>query len=338
MGRGEALVELDLDQGGGSMKTATSIVDQQLRSVIAIPLYSRVRETGQAGQPVGLLYLDSRRPAAFEGLGRRVLDALAIEAASVIDNARMVTRERERREMEQDLEIARHIQERLLPRELGRYGEFEVSGCNRPCHAVGGDYFDVVQSGPDRIAFVIADVVGKGLSAALLTAMLQGGFAGITLTPEPGRLVEHLNRYVWGRSEPNRYATAFIGVLDAEGQMDYINAGHLPALLVAPNGIAKRLESGSHPVGMFADTVFHPGRVALSRGETLVLFTDGVTEATSREGEEFGLTRLTRLVESVSDRPVAAIQTAILEAVEEFTAGREAEDDLTVLIVRYGRA
>lgn len=336
-----AFIELDLDLAGDAVRTAASIVSQRLRSVIAVPLYSRVDRTGGAdaggrkGGLLGLLYLDSQHPAAFRGLGRRVLDALSLEAASVLDNARMVGRERERRRMERDLAIARDIQQKLLPRTFRSYGFLEITGTNDSCQSVGGDYFDVVEIEPGRVAFVVADVTGKGLPAALLTAMLQGGFSGISLTNDPARLVNHLNRYVWNRSEANRFATAVVGIVDRTGTLDYINAGHLPALLFPSRGERTRIESGACPIGVFPSTVFTPGRLILETGDTLVLFTDGLTEARSPSGEEFGIQRLTEVIDGCRSAPVGEIQSTIMAAVSEFTGGQEPDDDRTLLIIRY---
>jgi phosphoserine phosphatase RsbU/P len=337
LSEGQAFIELDLDQAGDAVRTAASVVGQRLRSIIAIPLYSRIRATeGESRGPLlGCLYLDSRQPSAFRGLGRRVLDALALEAAAVIDNARMVARERERRQMEQDLAIARGIQQRLLPKQFRRYRAFEIQGANLPCYSVGGDYFDVVEPEPGRIAFVVADVTGKGLPAALLTAMLQGGFAGITLTPDLARLVTHVNRYVWGRSEANRFATAFVGLLGGDGTLDYINAGHLPGLLVRNSGETQRLESGSFPIGVFPDTGFTASRIRLEPGELLAVFTDGLTEAANPAHEEFGMNRLIATLRKHKDTPVTGLPEAVLAEVATFTGGAAPDDDLTLLVVRY---
>jgi serine phosphatase RsbU (regulator of sigma subunit)/pSer/pThr/pTyr-binding forkhead associated (FHA) protein len=333
----QAFIELDLDRAGDALRQAASIVSQRLRSVIAIPLYSPSRTARAGGGALlGLLYLDSRQGAAFRGLGRRVLDALATEAASVIDNARMVAGDRERRQMEQDLEIARGIQQKLLPKEFCRRGAFEVTGINQSCHSVGGDYFDLVDLDRGRLAFVIADVTGKGLPAALLGAILQGGFAGVMLTPDLARLVTHLNRYVWARSEPNRFATAFVGISGSSGHLDYINAGHLPALLIRGAGReVRRLESSGFPIGVFADTVFTATRLTLEPDDTLALFTDGVTEAVNAGGEEYGMERLVALLRDLADAALGDIQTSILAAIREFSGGQEPDDDRTLLLVRY---
>jgi sigma-B regulation protein RsbU (phosphoserine phosphatase) len=165
--------------------------------------------------------------------------------------------------------------------------------------------------------------------------MLQGGFSGISLTPDLARLVGHLNRYVWGRSEPNRFATAFVGVLDEDGRLEYINAGHLPALLVRASGATIQLASDSLPIGVFPDTTFTSRQMTLAVGDTLVVFTDGVTEATNTADEEFGMARLTSLLAAHANGTVGESQDAVLAAVGRFSEGREQDDDMTLLVVRY---
>src|SRR4029077_168555 len=156
------------------------IVAQRLRAVVVIPLFAMSRANTQEsminikrGDFLGVLYLDSRRTAAFSPLARHILDALAADAASILDNARLVERERERQRLEQEINIARDIQQALLPRDVRDSAYMAVNGCNFPCLSVGGDYFDVFPLSDGRTAFLIADVSGKGLGAALLTTMLQ---------------------------------------------------------------------------------------------------------------------------------------------------------------------
>jgi serine phosphatase RsbU (regulator of sigma subunit) len=337
------LVEQDVHLAAQAVRQAASIVNQQLRSVVAIPLYapSRFRSgdsSASATAPdalLGLLYADSQRPAAFSGLDRQVLDALAIEAASVIDNARMVKRERERRRMEQDLSIAREIQRNLLPKAFRQYAYLEVCGVNESCYSVGGDYFDVVKLEGDRMAFVVADVAGKGLPAALLTAVLQGGFAAITLTPDPKRVITQLNRYVWARSEPNRYATAIIGVISEDGRVECINAGHHSGLVAHAGTVGQVFKSESFPIGMFPDAEFTPSRERLEPGDTLILFSDGLTEAENTDGEEFGMDRLADVLQDHAHLPAKDLSAAILDRIATFSRGCEQTDDMTLLVLRY---
>src|SRR5713226_3734422 len=134
--------------------------------------------------------------AAFSKMDRQILDALAADAASILDNARLVERERERQRLEQEIGIARDIQQALLPRNFRDYPHLSVSGINFPCLSVGGDYFDVFPLSDKRTAFLLADVSGKGLGAALLTTMLQGALSGMSLGSDPGRVFNHVNRFL----------------------------------------------------------------------------------------------------------------------------------------------
>ena len=333
-------IEQDVNLVDDSVRQAQSIVNQQLRSVIAIPLYSMARvhsmdstSVSPGGSLLGLIYLDSRRPAAFSGLDRQILDALAIEAASVIDNARMVELEREWLQMEQDLSIARDIQQRLLPKEFKQFPFLAATGINESCYSVGGDCFDLVDLGDHRAAFVIADVAGKGLAAALLTAMLQGGFAAMSLAPDLTRLVTHFNRYIWSRSEANRYVTVFMGTPSDEGHCEVINAGHHSALLLRDGEIDAPFSPECFPIGMFPDAEFKTSAVTLQAGD--VMLTDGINEAVDVNGEEFGVDRICDVVRADADSSVQDLQTSILEAVRNFSEGTEQADDMTLLLLRY---
>ena len=202
-----SIIEEDVRQAATALREATSIVGQDLRSLIAIPLLSlsRLRSTDATyvaapGDLIGVLYLDSRLPAAFSRLERQILDALSLEVAGVLDNTRLVEKERERKRLDQELAIARDIQQALLPKDFQAFPYFDVTGTNQSCQAVGGDYFDLMEMGPDRSAFVIADVSGKGLGAALVTSMLQGTLCAMTLGQQPSSVFNHVNRFICAHS------------------------------------------------------------------------------------------------------------------------------------------
>ena len=217
----------DVAQADKDLQSAQSVVAQRLRSVVVIPLYAMSRANTdesmvnvKRGQFLGVLYLDSRRPAAFSKLDRQILDALAADAASILDNARLVERERERQRMEQEINIARDIQQALLPRDFREFPHLSVTGINFPCLSVGGDYFDVFPLSDNRTAFLIADVSGKGLGAALLTTMLQGALSAMSLGTDPAIVFNHVNKFLCGHAEIGRYATMFFGILDQDGHLD----------------------------------------------------------------------------------------------------------------------
>jgi len=204
--RQTSVIMKDLNLADRQLQDAESVAEQHLRAVVAIPLYIKPR-TGSAA-PVGVkrgvlgvIYLDSQSPAAFSELDHQILDALAIQAASILDNARLVEQERERLRLTQELNIARDIQQALLPLGLRDFPYLTVTGTNSPCLAVGGDYFDVFQMDDNRTAFLIADVSGKGLGAALLTTMLQGALFGMTVGDNPARVFNLINRFLCEHSE-----------------------------------------------------------------------------------------------------------------------------------------
>ncbi len=336
------VVEADIDNAPSVLKDAKSVVGQELRSVIAIPLMSRTllqvdnsTETGGAGDLLGVLYMDSQIPAAFSSLEREILDALAVEASSVLDKARLVQREQDRRRLDQELNIAREIQQALLPKQFQQYRYFQVTGINRPSLAVGGDYFDLMEIGPGRTALVIADVSGKGLGAALVTAMLQGTFSAMTLGQDPSRVFSHVNRFICSHSEVGRFATLFFGILDETGKIEFINAGHVPPLLAHNGKVESVFRAESFPLGMFPQAEFKPSSHVLQPGDTLILSTDGIMEAANSAGEDFGEDRLREIIEKNPRAPVEDLQAKILAAVEQFTGNAPQADDLTLLIVRY---
>jgi sigma-B regulation protein RsbU (phosphoserine phosphatase) len=337
-----AVITEDLAQADMDLQAAQSIVAQRLRAVVVIPLFAMSRaNTDQSlinikrGDFLGVVYLDSRRPAAFSKLDRQILDALAADAASILDNARLVERERERQRMEQEINIARDMQQALLPRNFHDYPHLSVSGINFPCLSVGGDYFDVFPVGGNRTAFLIADVSGKGLGAALLATLLQGALSGMTLGTDPAQAFNHINRFLCDHAEVGRYATMFFGILDEQGHLEYINAGH-PSPFLIRKGVAEDVfTEGSYPVGLVPEAEYTAVSLTLEPGDTVVLFSDGVTEAMDPGEELFGVPRLRDVLTGHMQTPLDELQRTVLESVENFARGASQADDLTLLLVRY---
>jgi phosphoserine phosphatase RsbU/P len=338
-----AVITEDLAQADIKLQDAMSIVAQRLRAVVAIPLYamSRANSTetdmdSKRGHFLGVVYLDSRRPAAFSKLERQILDALAVEAASILDNARLVEYERQRQRLEQELSIARDIQQALLPRGFRDFPQLAVSGVNVPCLSVGGDYFDVFPMKDERTAFLIADVSGKGLGAALLTTMLQGALSGMSMGADPAGVFNHINTFLCEHAEVGKYATMFFGILGREGDLEYINAGHPSPLLLRGGDLTEPFTEGSFPVGLVPCTDYKTARVTLEAGDTLVLFSDGVTEAADPDEELFGILRLREALAALRhDAPLDHLQKAVFDSVDKFSRGASQADDITLLLVRY---
>lgn len=339
------VVTEDLSVADLNLQGAQSVVALGLRAVVAIPLYAMQRASSvdsahhvKRGQFLGALYLDSRRPTAFSKLDRQILDVLAVEAASILDNARLVERERQRQRLEQELSIARDIQQALLPGAFRDLPHLAVAGINSPCLMVGGDYFDVFPLGDDRTAFLIADVSGKGLGAALLTTMLQGALSGLTIGADPARVFHHINHFLCEHAEVGRYATMFFGIVDCAGHVEFINAGHPSPLLLRHGQIIEPFTEGSCPVGLLRDSTYAAARMELQSGDTLILFSDGVTEAMDPDEEMFGVSRLREALAGQHNAPLDHLQKIVLESVENFTRGANQADDVTLLLVRYRAA
>ena len=331
----------DLNLASLDLKAAESVVAQNLRAVVAIPLYakpcfeSRQNRSSDCGEILGVLYLDSRRIAAFSAIDRQILDALAVQAASILDNARLVARERERQRLEQELTIAREIQQALLPQGLNDFPHLAVTGVHYPCHEVGGDYFDVFRVDEDRVAFLIADVAGKGLGAALLTTMLQGVLSGISMGTEPEKVFQHLNRLLCRHREIERHATLFVGLLDHDGAFEYINAGHPSPLLMRRGQVTELYAEGSLPVGLLPQAECAAGRMQLEPEDTLVLFSDGITEAQNPDRKLFEVDGLRETIAGCHAMPLDEMQRVVLQAVRQFMRGSSQSDDMTLLLVRY---
>ncbi len=292
----------DLHHASGMLQGAQSVIAQRLRSVVAIPLYAMPR---------------------------------ANSAESVV---LLVKHDRERQRVEQELGIARDIQQALLPKGFRDFPHLTVGGMNSPCHAVGGDYFDVFPIDETHTAFLVADVSGKGLGAALVTTMLQGALSGMTIGADPAQVFEHLNGFLCQHAEVGRYATLFFGIVDRDGRLEYLNAGHLSPLLLRRGEVTELFTEGSFPVGLIPEAKYTAAHATLEPGDTLVLFSDGVTEAEDPEEQLYGVTRLKEVVAGQSDASLDHLQQAIVESVETFTQGANQADDLTILLVRYRAA
>ena len=339
----------DLARAEGELQEARSIVAQQLRAVVVIPLYAMAishggsaaaaeasAPIGEGGDFLGVVYLDSRRPAAFSKLDRQILNALAVEAASILDNARLVERELERQLLAQELRMAREIQQAMLPAGLGDCPGLAATGINLPSLTASGDYFDVFHAGAGRTAFLIADVSGKGLGAALLTTMLQGALLGVTAGANASGIFGNVNRFLCRHSEVNRYATVFFGIVDGRsGELEFFNAGHPSPVLLRGGQASQPFTEGSVPVGLLPDAEFPAARAQLERGDTLVLFSDGVTEAMNAEEEMFGAARLCEAVSAQPDAPLEKLQESVLASLKEHTRSAPQRDDITLLLVRY---
>jgi len=317
-----------------------SIVAYDLRTVVCIPLRKmQVQATRDAQTPspgshpiaeaMGVLYVDSRFASRdITGVGQDILHAIATEAASLIENARLVQAEEESRRYQQELSIAASIQQRLMQVKLPEVPFARLRGKNLSCKEIGGDFFDAVNT-KEGLAVVLADVSGKGVSAALLASTLQGMMyshlsAGMPLLD----VVSAVNRFFAEKMAGEKYATVLIARLRRDGELEYINCGHVPPLLVCGNEVI-RPPHGNVPVGLLPDATFESATCQMKSGDRFILVTDGVTEAENAQGEFFDDSRL----EAAAAR--CTNLEGIFAAVSEFCSGNPLSDDCTVVELCY---
>lgn len=309
-----------------------SIVAYDLRTVICIPLRKLQVQTRGRGiadpaptdEAMGALYVDSRFASRdISKVSGGILHVVATEAASLIENARLVQAEEESRRYQQELAIAASIQQRLMAVTIPEVPFARMAGKNLSCKEIGGDFFDAVNT-EDGLAIILADVAGKGVSAALLASTLQGMVYSQLVARTPlTDIVASANRFLTSKRIGEKYATAIIALLRRDGELEYVNCGHVPPLLVC-GGEVIRPSHGNLPVGLLPDAVYESDRYSLHPGDRLVLVTDGVTEAENAEGEFFDNERLEVAAKKGSMQD-------IFGAVSEFCGSTPLSDDCTVV-------
>jgi serine phosphatase RsbU (regulator of sigma subunit) len=330
------------DQQG--VRPELTVAQLELRSVVCLPLI-RLRSGGSEDtraisaieDTVGLIYMDSRlSPADLSSGNRELLQTLAIEASTILENARLMEEERGKLRMEDELKIAREIQQGLQPTSMPQTGWFRAAGSSTPSTQVGGDYFDVRQISPDSWTAVVADVSGKGVSSALLASLLQGTF--LMASGDPAHIeprMARLNEFLLDRTHGEKYATVFYCVLEASGLLSYSNAGHCAPFLLNPDGRIRTLHTTSMPVGMLENAPFQMVQTKLEPHDKLVIYSDGLTEAESANGTFFDTERLRQCLRNHASADATALHAALLQAVDTFTEGGAIRDDITALVIEY---
>jgi serine phosphatase RsbU (regulator of sigma subunit) len=272
-----------------------SIVAYDLRTVICMPLKKpQVQTTRDAATPLetgseamGVLYVDSRFASRdISSVSNDILRAIATEAASLIENARLVQAEEAARRYQQELSIAASIQQRLMAVTIPEVPFAQLRGRNLSCKEIGGDFFDAVNTA-EGLAVVLADVSGKGVSAALLASTLQGMiYSQLAVGTPLVEIVTAVNAFFTHKHIGEKYATLIIARIRKDGELEYVNCGHVPPLLVCKTEVI-RPPHGNLPVGLLAEATYSSDRVSLHTGDRLILVTDGVTEAENARGDFF---------------------------------------------------
>lgn len=284
---------------------------------------------------------------------RDQLGALGVSFNSMTHSVSSLMEEQRRRQrLENELSIAHEVQQQLFPHSLPNLPGIEIEAICRPARVVSGDYYDFIRISPARLAVALADISGKGISAALLMANVQAalrsdvlryrnGHEGGSRSPEPvdtAEIVSHLNLHLFRNTSSERYATLFIGVYDAASrQLHYTNAGHLPPIYICGEG-ARKLETGGMVVGLFNDVPYEQGAVEIEHGALLVAYSDGLIEPENVYGEEFGTERLVQVAMKNRGSSTQDIALAMMKAAEEWSGSPEQADDMTVIVMRFTNA
>ena len=332
------MLSMSFQQSSGA-DPGNSIADLDLRSVVCVPLV-RIRAAPQdvsAPEPetAGLLYMDSRISDRDMAVGNReLLQSLAIEASVIVENARLLEEERGKKKLEEELNIAREIQQGLLPKGLPVTGWLHATGSSVASFQVGGDYFDVIEIDENRWAALVVDVAGKGVSSALVASLLQGAF----LTFADGPIVDkvrRVNRMLCERTAEGKYATIYYCTIDKGGTLQYINAGHCSPILMSRGEKSQYLETTGIPAGLVDDAEFTVENAQLRAGDRVVIYSDGVTDAQDAAGNFFGRRRLRELMEAHPDLSAPELHELIIQTLDSYAEGAIQADDITVLVLQY---
>jgi serine phosphatase RsbU (regulator of sigma subunit) len=349
----DAPVLIELERRGKAWIVETFLSKGTGEPPVLMPLEPEclVPVLGRKSGLIGLLVLGPRlSEEPYSGEDKRLLDAVASQAGITLENIRLAEKMAERMEADRrrahEMEIAREVQTRLFPQKLPAMKTLECTGGCIPAREVGGDYYDFLEHREGRVALVLADVAGKGVSAALLMANLQASLRShyAMAVDDMPYVLTSVNQSFCRNTGEATFATLFFADYDdTSRRLRYANCGHLPPLLLGASGTGQaqalgrcrleRLDATCTVVGLFKGWECEIAEVVLNPGDTLVLYTDGVTEARSAEGEEFGESRLLDTLRSHCDLAVGALLQEVVKAVEQFSGGEQL-DDITLLIAR----
>jgi sigma-B regulation protein RsbU (phosphoserine phosphatase) len=299
------------------------------RSMLCVPIRNREQKT------VGVLQLLNKTTGAFGPRDLEFLNGISDHMAIAMENAKLHMELLEKQRMEQELQLGREIQSRLLPQAPVDVSETQLAALSVPCYEVGGDYYDFIELPDGDIGVVISDVSGKGVSAALIMSSVQAALrVAAPIEDDLAHLVQRLNALIYRSARGRKYATFFYGrYTPSTGHLRFVNAGHNPPIVTAIDG-TRELPSTGKPIGILPDSTYIEMSVELPPGSTLFLYTDGLNEAADPTEEEFGMDRLRALFEREHDSACGEIPHRVIREVTQFERGARATDDKTIVVLR----
>ncbi len=308
--------------------------EESIHSVLSAPLLVK-------SKLIGILTVYNKRSAAREGFSesdQRMLSIIAAQSAQVVENARLHEEEKAYLFMRREVELASAIQKRMLPAKAPDIEGYDVAGLNVTAQEVGGDYFDYIKMSDHRWALCLGDISGKGLPASLLMTNLQAILRGQTYhLTAPGDILKYANMQLYRSTSADKFATLFLAILDtAQHTLTYSSAGHEYPFLLRPDGSHRRLQKGGVPLGMMPGMVFEEETVALTGGDCLLVFSDGVTDVSTVDGEMFGEERLISLLRDAATAQASSEEliASVVEACLRHSGAAALFDDITALALK----
>lgn len=304
--------------------------DVTIRNLICVPMTMKSELRGV------LTIYNKKEGKPFSDDDQRLLAIIATQSAQVVENARLYEKEQTLVRMQEEVRLASTIQFELLPKSAPSIPGYEIVGATIPAQQVGGDYYDFISIDEHHCALCLGDVSGKGLPASLLMANLQATLRGQTLsTNSPKLCLQRSNKLLFESTSPEKFATLFYGILDFQShEMLYSNAGHDNPFLVEPGKETIRLGTGGIPLGMFNDFPFEEARIPIPVGGTLVIYSDGVSEAMNATEDMFGEERIAETITRHAQAPAGELIEQLVGAAKHHAAGHPQTDDITIVVVR----
>ena len=301
-----------------------------VRSLLCVPMKLK-------GRLIGVVNVFNKTGGmGFSPSDQRLLSIIATQSAQVVENARLMEEQKALEILQEELRLAREIQKKLLPKEPPRVAGYGVAGLSEPAKRVGGDYFDFLDLGQDKLGLCVADVSGKGITAALLMSNVQATIRSHgRLAPDVGACVSRSNDMLHASTDSDKFVTMFYGVLDTRThRLEYCNAGHNPPFMLAGNGRPELLETGGPVLGVLPGFPYERGETEFLPGQTLLVYSDGFSEAMNNRFEEFGDDRLRVSAASNAAMPPDELLDALLGEVNVFCGDAPQADDMTIMAVQ----
>ncbi len=313
-----------------------ALPDGPLKERLLASRLSHVLRLVAGGRDLGFFAIGGRASSA--PLSEEDCDfamTLGRQALAALEAVRMHRMRLDKERQDRELELARGIQQGLLPRSEPALHGFQVAARSESCFEVGGDYYDFIPLEDGRLSLVVADVSGKGTPASLLMASVHASLQALAGSVAPAALMSRLNHFLYLNTQPNKYVTLFYAELDpARRRLAYVNAGHVPPFLLASSGSRQRLEVGGPALGLLEAAAFEEGGQQIGSGDVVAVVTDGATEALSPEDQEFGDQRVYEALGSSAVGSAQDVLDGMFAGVHRWTGARGCTDDLTALVLK----